>query len=83
MGRVTARWPEFQSSSLLICKPKQSTVDQSGHITARTLTRVRVRVKTRVRYMGRVTALWPEFQSALLLQCRPKSKLSTAINQVL
>jgi len=44
MGRVTARWPEFQSSSLLICKPKQSTVDQSGHITARTLTRVRVRV---------------------------------------
>ena len=59
----------------MICKPKQSTVDQSGHITARTLTRVRVRVKTRVRYMGRVTALWPEFQSALLLQC--KSKLST------
>jgi hypothetical protein len=45
MGRVTARWPEFQSSSLLICEPKQSTVDQSGHITARTLTRIRVTVR--------------------------------------
>jgi hypothetical protein len=44
MGRVTALWLESQSALLLQCKSKLSTVDQSCHITARTLTRVRVRV---------------------------------------